>query len=63
MDSVKLLRVSVDRSPTLSIVHTSTATIVDVISGIGGNLGLFTGFSVLSGVEFFYWMGQAFIRT
>ena len=31
-------------------------TISDKLSWIGGMLGLFTGFSVISGVEILYWL-------
>jgi len=35
--------------------RTATVTLVDMISNIGGTLGLFCGFSLLSGVEAIYW--------
>ena len=40
----------------MKIVETATVTAVDMISNIGGTLGLFTGFSLLSGVEILYWI-------
>jgi len=39
--------------------RTATVTFVDMISNIGGTLGLFCGFSLLSGVEFLYWTANA----
>ena len=39
----------------LGIVRTATMTAVDMVSNIGGTLGLFCGFSLLSGVEIVYW--------
>ncbi len=39
----------------MQIVQTATATTIDMISNIGGTLGLFCGFSLLSGVEIVYW--------
>ena len=35
--------------------------IYDMISSIGGTLGLFTGISVITLVEVFYWMCQFFL--
>ena len=29
---------------------------IDMISNIGGTLGLFSGFSLLSGIEIIYWL-------
>lgn len=48
----------VEQATTLQVTMTATITIIDMISNIGGTLGLFCGFSILSGVEFFYWMGK-----
>ena len=31
-------------------------TLVDLLSTIGGTMGLFTGFSILSGAEIIYWI-------
>ena len=33
-----------------------TVTMIDIISNIGGTLGLFSAFSLLSGIEIIYWM-------
>ena len=38
---------------------TAAATAVDVISNIGGTLGLFCGISILSVVEMGYWVVRA----
>ena len=40
------------------IVVTATVTIIDMISNIGGILGLFSGISVISVVEAIYWFGK-----
>ena len=45
------------------MVSTATVTIIDMISNIGGTLGLFSGFSILSGVELLYWAGKAVNRA
>ena len=38
-------------------------TLLDFISQIGGLLGLFMGFSVISFVEVFYWFSFRLFRT
>lgn len=38
------------------MVITSTMTTIDMVSNIGGTLGLFSGFSILSGIEIIYWV-------
>ena len=38
-------------------------TLLDFISQIGGLLGLFMGFSVISFVEVFYWFSFRLVRT
>ena len=48
----------VSQRTTLSIVVTATVTAIDVLSNIGGTLGLFCGFSLLSAVEIIYWMAK-----
>ena len=40
------------------ITKDTAAKPVDIISTIGGTLGLFTGFSIISGVEILYFMGR-----
>ena len=38
-------------------------SLVDYISSVGGLFGLFLGFSLLSFMEIFYWLGLNFIRN
>ena len=52
------MRVYMEKKTTLKIVMTATVTAMDMISNIGGTLGLFCGFSLLSGVEILHWMGK-----
>ena len=40
------------------ITVTATVTVIDMISNIGGILGLFSGVSVLSLAEAIYWAGK-----
>ncbi len=53
--------VYVNKKTTLQIVQTATVTILDMISNIGGTLGLFCGVSILSVVEALYWAGLIFL--
>lgn len=39
----------------LRITLTATVTIMNALSSIGGTLGLFLGFSILSAAEIVYW--------
>ena len=43
---------------TQQILLTASATTIDIISNIGGTLGLLTGFSLLSGVELVHWIAR-----
>ena len=45
----------VDKKTALKIVQTATVTFIDMISNVGGTLGLFCGMSILSLVEMAYW--------
>lgn len=53
-----MISVYISDRATLHIVKSATMTIVDLISKIGGTLGLFCGFSILSGFEIAYWIAQ-----
>ncbi len=50
------------KKTTLRIVRTATVTFIDMLSNIGGTLGLFCGFSILSGIELIYWMAKVVTR-
>ena len=58
LELVGVIKVWVDKKTTLEMVVTATVTVIDMISNIGGTLGLFCGFSILSAVEFVFWMGR-----
>ena len=46
-------------TPTFDIVTKDRAAkFVDMLSAIGGTMGLLTGFSIISGVEIFYFAGK-----
>ena len=40
----------------------SAAKFVDMLSAIGGTMGLLTGFSIISGVEIIYFSGKIFFN-
>ena len=46
---ISFLKTEIDLSEEISLNQFS-----DLISSLGGNLGLFTGFSILSGIEILY---------
>ncbi len=56
-DNVGLVSVFINKKATLNVVMTATVTVIDMISNIGGTLGLFCGFSILSAAEIVYWIG------
>ena len=56
---VSIIKVSWGHPSVMRITKMATATAVDMTSNIGGTLGLFCGFSLLSLVEIIYWVGRA----
>ena len=59
LDGLKVIEVIVENQSVLEIRKTATVTIIDMISNIGGTLGLFSGFSILCLLEVLYWMWLA----
>ena len=57
-----LVQVYISKRTTLQIVMTATVSAIDMISNIGGTLGLFGGVSILSVVELAYWIGRLLAR-
>ena len=45
------------------VTKDSAAKFVDMLSAIGGTMGLLTGFSLISGVEIFYFMFKLIFQT
>lgn len=56
--SLSYTRVYVHRKTAMKILMTATISFIDVISNIGGTLGLFSGLSVLSAAEIVFWAGR-----
>ena len=44
------------------ITKDRAAKFVDMLSAIGGTMGLLTGFSIISGVEIIYFTGQIVLK-
>ena len=55
---MRYLRIYFDTPSFERITMDEAAKFSDVISAIGGTMGLFTGFSIISGVEFLYFAGK-----
>ncbi len=62
LGEVGLARVYVKSQTTLKIVKTATVTVVDMISNVGGTLGLFCGVSILSMAEVVYWAAKLVLK-
>ena len=45
------------------ITKDRAAKFVDMLSAIGGTMGLLTGFSIISGVEIIYFAGRIFLKS
>ena len=55
-NALSFVHVYVDGKTVTEIVMSPAATLMDKVSNIGGTLGLFSGFSILSGIEIIYWI-------
>ena len=51
------MRISFDTSTFERITKDRAAKFFDMLSAIGGTMGLLTGFSIISGVEIVYFIG------
>lgn len=56
------LRMKIEDMMAMRILKTASMTTVDMVSNIGGTLGLFCGFSILSVVEIFFWIGKCLFK-
>ena len=55
MLNLKFVRIYFDTPTFERITKDRAAKFVDMLSAIGGTMGLFTGFSIISGVEIIYY--------
>ena len=62
MLDLKMVRIYFDTTTFDRITKDRAAKFVDMLSAIGGTMGLLTGFSIISGVEIFY-HGVRIIQT
>ena len=61
-NNLRFVRIFFD-TPTISkITKDRAAKFVDMLSAIGGTMGLLTGFSIISGVEILYFAAKIIIN-
>ena len=61
--NLRLVRIYFDATTFDKIVKDSAAKGVDMLSAIGGTMGLLTGFSLISGVEIIYFAVKIFLNV
>ena len=60
MNKLRYVRIYFDTPTFDRITKDRAAKFVDMLSAIGGTMGLLTGFSIISGVEILYYAGKIF---
>ena len=60
---MKLVRIYIDTPTFDRITKDRAAKFVDMLSAIGGTMGLLTGFSIISGVEIVYFIVRIFVNV
>ena len=61
-NNLRYVRIYFD-TPTIDrITKDRAAKFVDILSAIGGTMGLLTGFSIISGVEIIYFAGKIILN-
>ena len=63
MLNLKFVRIYFDTPTFERITKDRAAKFVDMLSAIGGTMGLLTGFSIISGVEIIYFAGKILFNT
>ena len=53
-----MVRIYYDATTFEKVTKDKAAKFVDMLSAIGGTMGLLTGFSIISGVEILYYFAQ-----
>ena len=61
-NKLRYVRISFDTPTFDRITKDRAAKFVDMLSAIGGTMGLLTGFSIISGVEILYFMGKVVLK-
>ena len=59
---MRFVRIYFDTPTFDRITKERAAKFVDMLSAIGGTMGLLTGFSIISGVEILYFAGKIIIN-
>ena len=59
---MRYVRIFFDTPTIDKITKDRAAKFVDMLSAIGGTMGLLTGFSIISGVEILYFAGQIIVN-
>ena len=57
-----ILKIYFDTQMFDKITMDSATNMVDMLSDIGGTMGLFTGFSIISGVEILFYLTKMFFQ-
>ena len=60
---LKFVRIEFDTSTFDRVTKDQAAKFVDILSAIGGTMGLLTGFSIISGVEILYFVFKIIIKS
>ena len=60
---LRYVRIYFDATTFDKIYKDSAAKGVDMLSAIGGTMGLFTGFSIISGIEILYFAVKMILNT
>ena len=60
---MRFVRIYFDTATYDKITKDRSAKFVDMLSAIGGTMGLLTGFSIISGVEIVYFATKYFLNT
>ena len=62
-NELRFVRIYFDTPTFDKITKDRAAKFVDMLSAIGGTMGLLTGFSIISGVEILFFAIQILLRT
>ena len=62
LEKLAFVKINFDNALMTKIVKDQRVSMADKISSIGGTLGLFTGFSIISIIEIVYWVWRGISR-
>ena len=61
-NKLRYVKIQFDTSTFDKITKDQAAKFVDILSAIGGTMGLLTGFSIISGVEILYFAAKVILN-